>query len=207
MRPVAAVAIQLNPRDGEVVLRGVRFPVEMRHPGFDPDVLETWPAIVGRLEYVGGKLLYMPPCADTQQYVAVDVVHVLRTWSEAHPEFVIGSNEAGMKLGGDIRGADAAVWRRVDVGVPKGHFQLVAPVLAVEIAGEDEGEQDLLPKAKWYLDKGARVVWIVLPETREVVVVTATGSTTHGAGASLPEAPDLPGLLPPVASFFSQLSA
>jgi Uma2 family endonuclease len=119
---------------------------------------------------------------------------------------MIGSNEAGMKLGGDIRGADAAVWRRADVGFPKGHFQVVAPVLAVEIAGEDEGEQDLLPKAKWYLDKGARVVWIVLPESREVVVVTAAGSTTHRAGASLPEAAELPGLSPEVEKFFRQLA-
>lgn len=202
---MAAVAVQLNPRDGEVVLRGVRFPVEMRHPGFDPDVPETWPVIVGRLEYVDGRLLYMPPCADTQQYVAVDVVHVLRTWSEAHPDFVIGSNEAGMKLGGDIRGADAAVWRRADVGAPKGRFQVVAPILAVEIAGEDEDERDLLPKAKWYLDKGTLVVWIVLPESRGVVVATAAGSARYGSEAALPEVAELPGLSPDVARFFRQL--
>lgn len=50
----------------------------------------------------------MPPGADVQQEVAADVVLILRSWSEQHPEFVVGGNEAGMKLGGDIRAADAA---------------------------------------------------------------------------------------------------
>lgn len=202
---MAAVAIQLIPNDGEVVLRGVRFPVEVRHPGFDPDVPETWPSFAGRFEYVEGRLLYMPPCADTQQYVAVDVAHVLRAWSEGRPEFVVGGNEAGMKLGGDIRGADVAVWRRSDVGTPKGRFQQTPPVLAVEIAGEDEDEDDLRDKARWYLDHGTSRVWLVLPEIREVVVVTAAGVVRHRSGESIPVVPELPGLAPQVARFFAQL--
>jgi hypothetical protein len=40
----------------------------------------------------------------------------------------------------------------------------------------------------------------------EVVVVTAAGSTTHRAGASLPEAAELPGLSPEVEKFFRQLA-
>ena len=33
--------------------RGVRFPVELEQPpGFDPARLETWPQVVGRLEWV-----------------------------------------------------------------------------------------------------------------------------------------------------------
>src|SRR5439155_1090581 len=43
----------------------VRFPVELTPPeGFDPARLETWPRVEGRLEWVGGRLLYMPPGAD-----------------------------------------------------------------------------------------------------------------------------------------------
>jgi Uma2 family endonuclease len=202
---VAAVAIQLIPNDGEVVLRGARFPVEVRHPGFDPDLPETWPSIVGRFEFVNGRLLYTPPCADTQQYVAVDVVHLLREWSEGRSEFLVGGNEAGMKLGRDIRGADAAIWRRADAGAPKGRFQQTPPLLAVEVAGEDEGEDDLREKARWYLEHGVRVVWLVLPDSREVVVVDQGATTRHRVGESLSEVPELPGLIPPVARFFAQL--
>lgn len=108
--------------DDAIVLRrtGVRFPVELRPTGFEPDDLSTWPHAEGRLEWVGGRLLYMPPCADVQQEVAADVVHVLRSWSESHRESVVAANEAGMKLGKDIRAADAAVWRRAEVGQPVG---------------------------------------------------------------------------------------
>lgn len=203
---MAHVAVQLFPRDDEIVLKGVRFPVELRHDGFDPDDTATWPRIVGRLEYVDGRLLYMPPCADTQQYVAVDVVFLLRSWSESHPGFVIGGNEAGMKLGGDTRAADAAVWRLADVGSPQGRLQQVPPLLAVEVAGEDEGERELRAKARWYFDHGVVTVWIVLPDAREVLVLHADTESRHRIGETLREDARLPGLRPEVDRFFVQIA-
>lgn len=98
--------------DDEVVLKrtGVRFPLELRPSGLVADDPSTWPSAEGRLELVEGRLLYRPPCADVQQDVAVDLVFALRSWSEHHQGFIVGGNEAGMKLGADIRAADAAVW-------------------------------------------------------------------------------------------------
>src|SRR5437773_10830486 len=64
----------------------VRFPVELTPPeGFDPARLETWPRVEGRLEWVGGRLLYMPPCGDRQQYTVADVVATLVNWVRSHP--------------------------------------------------------------------------------------------------------------------------
>lgn len=55
--------------------RAVRFPVELRPPeDFRSTRLETWPRLAGRLEYVGGRLLYMPSCGDRQQDTVTDVV-------------------------------------------------------------------------------------------------------------------------------------
>ncbi len=107
----------------------VRFPVELRRPqGFDAEDPATWPAVSGRLEVVGGRLYYMPPCADYQQDVVSDVTFLLRAWSEAYPAFVVGSNEAGMILGGEARGADAAVWRREAAEPRSGRFRRSPPV-------------------------------------------------------------------------------
>ena len=147
----------------------------------------------------------MPPCADIQQDIAVDVVHVLRTWSEVHPDFVVGGNEAGMKLGGDIRAADAAVWRGRDVGPSVGKLRQAAPVLAVEVSGQDEDEAFLRRKAEWYLSHGVSVVWLVLPETRDVLVLHSGGESRHARGAQLPASNDLPGLAPYVDRFFAQV--
>lgn len=199
-------AVQLLDDDDLRVKRlGVRFPLELRPPGFVADDIATWPDVEGRLEYVDGRVLYMPPCADTQQYVAVDVVFVLRTWVQSHPGFVVGANEAGMKLGDDVRGADAAVWRRADVGTASGHIQHVAPVLAVEVAGTDEGEAELRTKARWYIDHGVAAVWIVLPDTEEALVITPAGESRHKGSDRLAAVAELGGLSPKAAEFFAQL--
>jgi Uma2 family endonuclease len=188
--------------------RAVRFPVELRPPeGFDPERLETWPKAPGRLEFVGGRLLYMPPCGDLQQDTVTDVVITLGAFVRANPALVLGTNEAGMRLLGATRAADAAVWRRAELGSYSGRLRRVPPLLAVEVAGEDETEGALLEKADWYLKAGAKLVWLVLPETREVVCVAREGRTRHGVGGRIPPHADLPGLSPLVAELFAQISA
>src|SRR5207247_8264253 len=77
----------------------VRFPVELEPPeGFRPEEPASWPRIDGRLEWVGGRLLYMPPRGAVQQGVSVGVVTILGQWGEEHPEFFVGGNEAVMIL-------------------------------------------------------------------------------------------------------------
>lgn len=131
---------------------------------------------------------------------------MLREWANAHPDFVVGGNEAGMKLGNDIRAADAAVWRRVDVGPSVGRLRHAPPILAVEVAGQDEDEQTLRHKAAWYLAHGVETVWLVLPETREVLALGATGELRYTAGEVLAAETGLPALTPAVDRFFAQLA-
>ncbi|HEY3353370.1 MAG TPA: Uma2 family endonuclease [Polyangia bacterium] len=184
----------------------VRLPVEFRPPdGFDPGDLASWPRLDGRLEYVEGRIRYMPPCGRVQQDVCSDLILLLGNWARGRDRFAVGSNEAGMLLGGEVRAADGAVWLRADVGPSRHELARVAPLLAVEVAGRDEGEEDLREKAQWYLGAGVAIVWLVLPDTREVLVVDPDRETRYGAGARLPEHPALPGLAPLVADFFAQL--
>ncbi len=117
--------------------RAVRFPVELLPPpGFDAERIETWPRVPGRLELVEGRLLYTPPCSDVQPDTVTDVVITLGAWVRAHPAFVLGSNEAGMRLRGSTRAADAAIWRRADLGAYVGGLRRQPPLLAVEVAGQ-----------------------------------------------------------------------
>src|SRR5262249_44873470 len=93
-RPRAGEAARIERMSAEDVVHvpaSVRFPVELVPPeGFDPARLETWPRVEGRLEWVGGRLLYMPPCGEMQQATVADVVGVLIPWQRAHPEFSVG---------------------------------------------------------------------------------------------------------------------
>ena len=79
------------------------------------------------------------------------------------------------------------------------------PILAVEAGGREEGEPQPREKARWYLAHGVVVVWLVLPTTRDVVVVTPDGESRHAVGDRLPPPPALPGLQPPVERSFRQL--
>jgi Uma2 family endonuclease len=182
----------------------VRFPLALPTPeGFEVTRPETWPAVPGRLEYVNGRLQYMPPCGEVQQRTAADVVTELNLWRRQHPAFVVGGNEAGMLLGGEVRAADAAVWKNT-ARAGEG-FARVPPVLAVEVAGVDDTAEELLEKARWYIAHGVETVWVVLPQTRAAKVVTAAGIVDVGNDERLPEPASLPGLSPQLADFFRQL--
>lgn len=179
----------------------VTLPLPLPIPeGFDPDRPETWPRVEGRLEYVDGKLEYMPPCGEVQQRVVVDVVFQLRQWTVSHAEFVIGSNEAGMILGGDVRGADAAVWPKA---APRPGYARTPPILAVEVLGKDETVEMMLAKASWYLAHGVEIVWTVDPATRRVHVTTGAG--TLEVDDRIPAHRSLPDLAPLVVDFFRQI--
>lgn len=186
----------------------VTLPLPLREPaGFDPARSETWPRVEGQLEYVGGRLLWMPPSGDEQQDTCVDVVTVLSLWRRAHPDHRVGGNEAGMRLGDDSRGADAAVWRAADLSGYEGGYRRVPPILAVEVAGKWDTDEQLRDKARWYLDKGVRVVWLVFPKRREVIVLTPHDEHRLGSGQRVPAHDDLPGLEPLVDDLFAQISA
>src|SRR6058998_1099701 len=186
----------------------VRFPVELTPPdGFDPARLETWPRVAGRLEWVAGRLLYMPPCGELQSWTVADLVAALLNWARAHAGFVVGTNEPGFLLRDDVRAPDAAIWRRADGRPASPGLSRVPPLLAAEVAGRDEGEAALREKARWYLDVGVGVVWILLPKEREVLAVTRAGESRHRMGERLPADPRLPDLAPAVDELFRQISA
>jgi len=186
----------------------VRFPVELTPPaGFDPARLETWPRVAGRLEWVAGRLLYMPPCGERQSWTVADLVWTLGNWVRSHPGFVLGTNEPGILVRDDVRGADAAISRRANARPASPGVARVPPLLAAEVGGRDEGESELRQKARWYLDVRVAVVWILLPKEREILVVTRAGESRHGMGDRLPPDPRLPDLAPPVDELFAQISA
>ncbi len=62
-----------------------------------------------------------------------------------------------------------------------------------------------MEKAGWYLAHGVATIWIVVPRTRSVTIVDASGTTDLAADAHLPEPAGLPDLHIDVRSFFVQL--
>lgn len=185
----------------------LKLPLALDRPdGFVVSDPESWPRVHGRLEFYDRRLWFMPPCGDEQQDVAVSVVSGLHGWARKSGDYVVGGNEAGILLDGEARGADAAVWLRESLPPRTGRFRTVPPILAVEVAGLDEDERDLRQKAQWYFAKGVKLVWLVLPRTREVVVLTKGGRTRRVKnGDAIPATPLLPGLTLRARDCFDQL--
>lgn len=99
----------------------------------------------------------------------------------------------------------AAVWSRTVAGPSTGRLRHSPPILAVEVAGQDEDEDVLRGKAQWYLEHTVQLVWLILPSTREVIVIGPASEARCSADEHLPEHPSLPDLKPRVSELFSQL--
>lgn len=138
-------------------------------------------------------VLFMPPTGNAREDALLGAAITLGGWVRAHPEFVLGAAASSTWLDAAPRAPDVAIWRRRDLDSYVGRLRRVPPVLAVEIAADDEG--GLREKANGYLDAGVPTVWLVLLEARSVLVVSRSEATRFGADDTLPEPPGLVGLV------------
>jgi Uma2 family endonuclease len=77
-----------------------------------------------------------------------------------------------------------------------------APDLAIEIVSDDDRATIVFEKARMYLEKGGRVVWIVFPTEQSVVVMTSMERRWESDTLTCPEL--LPGFSLEVEKIFSQ---
>jgi len=76
-----------------------------------------------------------------------------------------------------------------------------APDLAIEIVSDDDKASAVFAKARMYLEKGSRAVWIVFPLEKSVVIMTPTGRRWESNALTCPEI--LPGFSIKVTDLFS----
>jgi hypothetical protein len=89
--------------------------------------------------------------------------------------------------------------------VPERVHRFTSPELRTHRSVGEDAPDALRQKALWYLAHGVETAWLVLPESRSVEIVTATGSVEVRAGDVMQEPIALPDLHPKVADFFRQL--
>jgi len=76
-----------------------------------------------------------------------------------------------------------------------------APDLAIEIVSDDDRASSVFAKARMYLEKGSRAVWIVFPLEKSFVVMTPSGRRWESNALTCPEL--LPGFKIKIAEIFS----
>lgn len=169
---------------------------------------ERLPGEECRRELVRGIVVREPPAGFDHGRRASRIDHHLRRYVEEHGLGEVCGVETGFILSTDpptVRAPDAAfvAAERIPPGGVKGFFP-GPPDLAVEIVSPSDTASDIQAKVFDYLDAGARLVWVVYPETRMVAVQRTRAEARFLTGADALDGGDLlPGFRLEVARLFA----
>lgn len=165
-------------------------------------------------ELIRGKVLERPMTRRSRPHSRTEsrLAQILRNWLDQQPEprGEVLSGEAGVRLrrnpdttvGMDVAYISAATAQ----ATPENAFLVEGPpVLAVEILSPSDTQEDILEKVREYLDTGVKLVWLVEPKFRTVVVYRPDSEPVlYNIQQELPGDPHLPGLRVKVAEIFAR---
>lgn len=169
--------------------------------------LERLPDDDNRYELVRGELIPMTPVNLRHHRVTGNVYGPLQVYVAQRGLGVVGgeggfvlSREPDTVLAPDIAFVRADRWPQGDAEDHLGYF---SPDLAVEVRSPSESMRSLLAKAQTYVDAGVRLVWLVDPNSRTVIVLPPdTEPQTLAEGDVLDGGAVVPGYRVPVADVF-----
>jgi Uma2 family endonuclease len=122
---------------------------------------------------------------------------------------VLGTDGMVRLMPGQVRLPDISFisWDRLPGGKPPTTPILdLAPDLAVEVLSKSNTKAEMKRKLREYFEAGVRLVWLIDPKTRTVVVHTSPGASTKlGEGEILDGGDVLPGFALPLAELFECL--
>jgi Uma2 family endonuclease len=159
------------------------------------------------LELVRGEIVAMPGPGLEHGEIQVNVASLIKQFLKAHPigRVVVESGVITERGPDTVRGPDVSFYSQERLPLDRrvtGYYDQ-APDLCVEVVSPSNTVRELRTKAKEYLFAGVRVVWIIEPRDREVVIVTEPlESRTLEAGATLDGGEVLPGFTCKVAELF-----
>jgi Uma2 family endonuclease len=165
-------------------------------------------------ELIRGHLVERPVTRRSRPHSRTEarIAMILGQWLEGQPEpkGEVLSGEAGVRLrrnpdstvGVDVAYISAATAQET----PDNAFLIEGPpVLAVEILSPSDTQEEILEKVREYLDTGVKLVWLVEPKFRTVVVYRPDSEPVlYNVQQELPGDPHLPGLRVKVAEIFAR---
>ncbi len=162
---------------------------------------------VGPCELVEGSIVPMTPAGFEHGAVELTVGAVLRSFVRGHNLGRVMVGEVGIytrRNPDTVRGADVLYISHERYAHQQSRsFLDVAPDLVVEILSPDNTPAEMRQKIEEYFTIGVRLVWIVSPRRRSVVVYRSPADQReYGDTEDLTGEAVLPGFRIPVASLF-----
>jgi Uma2 family endonuclease len=144
------------------------------------EMLERLPDDGWLYELVEGRVLRMPPPGPNHGRYESRIDRRLGAYVEEHHlgETYVGKSDWDLTRRGERKGtvlaSDLAVVRAERLPLPPPRrgksYPPLAPDLVVEIASPTQSRADLGDKARLWLERGVRMVWVVWPERGEIDV-------------------------------------
>jgi Uma2 family endonuclease len=170
---------------------------------------EFWEKYAGqRVELVRGEPVEMTPTSHKHGVIVSRMTIYLGNYVIEHDLGELLGAETGFLLRQDpdvLRAADIAFIakeRLADIEDPY-KFTPFPPDLAIEVVSPYDRAGDVQAKVSDYLEAGVRLMWIIYPQQKQVVVHRPDGtSETLGAADTLTGGDVLPGFALPLARLF-----
>lgn len=160
-------------------------------------------------ELVDGIIITMPPADAIHGIICTRVASRLLQFVESRKLGWVACNDAGTMLKqspDNVRGPDVAFYakNRVPV-VPQGYFE-VAPDIVVEVVSPSDSAYYIQKKVVQYLEAGVRLIWVIYPLTRDVLVYHSLDRGQHlTEQQSLDGGSVLPGFSCRIAEIFDEI--
>jgi len=160
-------------------------------------------------ELIRGELFLIMPAGFLHGTIANRISKAISNFVDDNDLGIVAAAETGFRLNNHSNvGADVAFVGKENLarfGVPESFFP-TAPDLAVEVVSPSNSSEEISTKVEDYLSSGSRLVWIVYPK-RKVIVIYRTNNTVSFLHETdeLDGEDVLPGFRCPLAKIFGNL--
>jgi Uma2 family endonuclease len=162
------------------------------------------------IELVKGIPVQMSPSGEAHMLVSAWLIYLLTVYVEDHDLGVVTASEGGYVLSIDpatVRGPDVGFIAKKQLNRPSTERYFPGPPdLAVEVVSPNDTATEVHDKVMDFLHAGTRLVWVVYPPSKTVVVYTPDAEARiYDAEGVLGGGEVLPGFSLPVRDVFKKL--
>ncbi|CUS04735.2 conserved protein of unknown function [Candidatus Promineifilum breve] len=146
-----------------------------------------------------GEIVFMSPSGTETGALNAQIILALGRWASEDKSGVFFDSSAGFTLPNKAVRAPDASWVRREKWTAlsprqRQRFAPLCPDFVIEVASPSDRQKDLQAKMDEYIANGAQLGWLILPETRQVMVYRpGQDMQLHSDVDAIAADPELPG--------------